>query len=138
MSLQGLLIYELTAFVVIVAVLTATGTPLVKFFVKPLSWTQALWVCGYSTLSGFGIYFVVIAILAVVSMVTGVGALRATFVGGLGIPAIIGCGGFISYFLRRQGFPQSFPGAGAKVVFGWVVLSWVPLGLAALAGYIAR
>ena len=137
MSLLSLLIYELAVFAGFVAILTATGTPLVKFFVKPLSWGQALRACGFGTLSGFGIYFVVVAVFVIVVIATNAGALRATFIGQLAIPAILGCGWFISYFLRRQGFPQSFPGAGAKVVVGWIVLSCVAAGLVALAGKIA-
>jgi hypothetical protein len=132
----ALLAYEIAVLIVTVAVLTVTGAPMTKFLVRSLTWGQSARVCALAALFSFGIYFVTIYLLGLVAVLTGSGGLRAQVVGYLGIVAFIGTGWFLSRNLRSMGYPQSFPGVGAKVVVGWVILSWIAVAIGFMASKI--
>ncbi len=128
MSPLGLVLYEAAVLAGIVLVLTLTGTPIVKFFVRPLSWLQCVRVCALATLGAFGIYLLVVDAIAFGGAWAGY-SFRKETAGQLAIPALLGTGWLISYLLRRSGHPQSFPGVGAKTVIGWIILSWVAVAV---------
>ena len=124
MSLLYLLILEIALLAGLVVVLAATGAPTIKYFVRSLSWRQSVRICAWAVFCGFGIYFLVVDTLAGVGVLLGE-VMRRQITGYLAIPAFLGTGWFISRNLHLAGHPQSFPGAGAKVVIGWIALSWI-------------
>lgn len=123
--------YQLAAIAVSVFVLTAIGAPIIKFLARPISWWQALTVCASGTAIGFGIYFIVVDILAVVGMEVFDEALRHEIVGKLSIIGILASPIFISRRLAKLGHPQS--GIGLMVFAGWWVCGLILTGIAFLA-----
>jgi hypothetical protein len=100
---------------------------------------QAARSSGLGTLIGFGSCMLVAWLIAAFVALSQSGPLPPTFFGDFAFPAMVLSAWLITWRVRREGFAQSFPGAGAKVVVGWIAFSWMMFGVvfaaAKLFGY---
>src|SRR5690349_5001734 len=122
MSVVGLSLNELLLIIAFVAVFTVTAAPMIRYYEKDLSLIEALRIAGWATMIAFGLYLLVAIGLGVLRYVMGV-VLNPPVAGRLVIGAVFGAGWLISYRLKQMGRARAFPGVGARVVLGWIVLT---------------
>lgn len=131
LAVLGLMLpYELAGMAVLVVILTATGAPTIKFFVRTISWRQAIIVCASATAIGFGIYFIIVNVLAVMAMEVFGGAIRHEVVGKLSFIGLVGSPILISRKVAKLGYPRSH--IGLKVFLVWIAFSWILVGITLL------
>ena len=129
MSLFGLLVYEVEFFTAFLLFFTATGTPIMRFFVRSLSWGELARVCAVACALAWGAYFVFIDVVSFGVAALGLGTIRSTVIGQLGLVPFFASAILITRGLRKKGVSQSFPGIGARVAIGWLAISWLMFGL---------
>jgi hypothetical protein len=112
---------ELLLIIAFVAFFTVTAAPIIRYFETGIPLIEALRIAGWATMIAFGLYLVVVLALAFARQWGGV-AINSLWLGRLVSVAVFGAGWLISYRLGQAGRKQTFPGTGARVVLGWIVL----------------
>jgi hypothetical protein len=95
---------------------------MIRYYEKDLMLVEALRIAGWATLIAFGAYLLVVIALELLRKGIGI-TLNPAIAGRLVIGAVFGAGWLISFRLKQMGRRRAFPGVGARVVLGWIVLA---------------
>jgi hypothetical protein len=128
-----LIMSELGALALAALLLGAIGAPMMKYFVNSLSLAKLMGICAWAC---FRVFVGCLALLDATASSSD-GRLPPQTIGLLGLLTLIGVGWLISHDLEPYVANQSGPGIGAKVIAGWVLLSWIVVGASMAASRIA-